>query len=204
MKLYDGGGPNPKAVRMFIAEKGITDIEVVAMDLVGGENRQPEHLRRNPSGQLPVLETDSGLFVSEVPSICEYLEEICPGPALIGASAEERAETRTWLRKLDLALCEPMSNGFRFGERLEFFSQRIPCYPETAPALKKMAQNGLALLNTQLEAKRYICGDRFSLADIFVFCLVSFFSKMGQPVDNQYTHVHAFLEHMNQRPSAQA
>ncbi len=129
MKLYDGLGPNPKVVRMFMAEKGI-DFPKVTVDLRTGENRQAAHLKRNPSGQLPTLETDSGRCVSEVTAICEYLEEKFPQKPLIGTTPEERAETRMWTRKVDLKICEPMANGFRFGEGLQLFKSRIHTEPD--------------------------------------------------------------------------
>ena len=77
MKLYDSIGPNPHVVRMFLAELGI-EIEKVEVDLMGGENRQEQHLNRNPSGQMPTLELDDGSFLAEITAICEYLDELIP------------------------------------------------------------------------------------------------------------------------------
>jgi len=89
MKLYDSIGPNPRIVRMFMAEKGI-EMPKQTVDLRGGENRQEEHLKRNPHGQMPTLELDDGSYLSEITAICEYLEEKNPKPAMIGSTAEER------------------------------------------------------------------------------------------------------------------
>ena len=91
MKFYDSIGPNPRLVRMFMAEKGI-DIPKQTVDLRGGENRQEAHLARNPHGQMPTLELDNGAYLSEITAICEYLEEIKPTPPLIGTTPEEREE----------------------------------------------------------------------------------------------------------------
>src|SRR6195952_5914448 len=91
MKLYDSVGPNPHVVRMFMAEKGI-EMPRQPVDLRKGENREAEHLKRNPHGQMPTLELDNGHYLSEITAICEYLEEMHPQPAVIGATAEERAE----------------------------------------------------------------------------------------------------------------
>jgi glutathione S-transferase len=88
MKLYDSVGPNPRIVRMFMAEKGI-DIPKQTVDLRGGENRQEAHLKRNPMGQMPTLELDNGGYLAEITAICEYLEEKHPNPPMIGATAEE-------------------------------------------------------------------------------------------------------------------
>ena len=98
MKLYDSIGPNPRIVRMFMAEKGI-DMPKQTVDLRGGENRQAEHLKRNPHGQMPTLELDDGSYLSEITAICEYLEEKNPKPAMIGSTPEERAECRMWTRR---------------------------------------------------------------------------------------------------------
>jgi glutathione S-transferase len=86
VKLYDSIGPNPRIVRMFMAEKGI-DIPKQTVDLRGGENRQADHLKRNPHGQMPTLELDDGSYLSEITAICEYLEEKKPEPAMIGTTA---------------------------------------------------------------------------------------------------------------------
>lgn len=203
MKLYDGLGPNPKVVRMFMAEKGI-DLPKVTVDLRTGENRQPAHLARNPSGQLPTLETDDGRFISEVTAICEYLEEKFPSKPLIGTTAEERGLTRMWTRKVDLMICEPMANGFRFGEGLQLFKDRIPTAPEAAPGLKHIAATNLKWLDRQLEGKTWIAGERFSLADILLYSMMSFFTTMGQPLDPANKNVAAWYERVKARPSAAA
>src|SRR5437016_14022937 len=101
MKLYDSIGPNPRIVRMFMAEKDM-EVPKQTVDLRGGENRQDAHLKRNPHGQMPTLELDDGSYLSEITAICEYLEEKKPSPAMIGATAEQRAECRMWTRRVDL------------------------------------------------------------------------------------------------------
>ena len=101
MKLYDSIGPNPRIVRMFMAEKDIS-IPKQSVDLRKGENREAEHLKRNPHGQMPALELDDGSYLSEVTAICEYLEEKKPDPAMIGSTAEQRAECRMWTRRVHI------------------------------------------------------------------------------------------------------
>ena len=133
MKLYDSVGPNPRIVRMFMAEKGI-DMPKQTVDLRKGENREVEHLKRNPHGQMPALELDDGSYLSEITAICEYLEEKYPAPPMIGATPEARAECRMWTRRVDLNICEPLANGYRFGEALRFFQKRIPVAPDVSPA----------------------------------------------------------------------
>ena len=203
MKLYDSVGPNPRIVRMFMAEKGI-EMPKQTVDLRGGENRQDEHLKRNPHGQMPALELDDGSFLSEVTAICEYLEEKKPEPAMIGRTAEERAECRMWTRRVDLNICEHLANGYRFGEALEFFKKRIPVAPDASPGLKMIAANRLQWLNGQMAGKDYLCGNRFTLADILLYCWLDFGGKVGQPLDPANTNVVAWFERVGKRASAKA
>lgn len=203
MKLYDGPGPNPKVVRMFIAEKGLS-VPVEAVDLMKGENRQAAHLARNPSGQLPTFETDEGPCISEVTVICEYLEEKFPAKPLIGNSILDRAETRMWTRKVDLNICEPMGNGFRFGEGIRMFKERVHCEPEASPGLKRLAQANLKWLDGQMAGKTYLAGNRFTLADILLYCFVSFFNNYGQPLDPEFKNLGAWFARVDARPSAKA
>ena len=113
MKLYNSVGPNPHVVRMFAAEKGLT-LPMVEIDLMGGENRKPPYQDTvNPAGQTPALVLSDGQIITEITVICEYLEEKHPSPVLIGATPEQRAETRMWTRRIDLNICEPLTNAFR-------------------------------------------------------------------------------------------
>jgi glutathione S-transferase len=117
MKLYNSGGPNPRMVRMFMAEKGF-DVPKVDIDLRGGENRREPFVSKvNPAGQCPALELDDGSVLAEITAICEYVDEKKKDtPSLIGDTPEERAKTRMWVRRIDLNIAEPGSNGFRFSQ----------------------------------------------------------------------------------------
>lgn len=203
MKLYDSVGPNPRLVRMFMAEKSIK-IPVQTVDLRGGENRQPEHLTRNPHGQMPTLELDDGSYLSEITAICEYLEEIHPTPAMIGSTPAERAECRMWTRRVDLNICEPMANGFRFSEGLKLFSNRIVCVPEAAPGLKKIAADRIAWVDGQIAGKEFLCGARFTLADMMLYCWLAFGNQVGQPLDPANANIAAWFARVDARPSSKA
>ena len=204
MKLYDSIGPNPQIVRMFMAEKGI-EIPKQTVDLLHGENREAAHLKRNPMGQMPTLELDDGFHLAEVVSICEYLEEKHPNPPLIGATAEERAECRMWTRRVDLNIAEPMLNGFRFGEGLKFFQKRVVCVPEASPGLKKIAAHRLQWLNEQMaDGRDYLCGKRFTLADILLYCFLTFGASVGQPLDPAFKSLGAWYARVKERASAKA
>lgn len=204
MKFYNSIGPNPRVVRMFMAERNITNIPTDTVDLRGGENRQPAYLAKNPSGQTPALELDDGTVLAEITAICEYLDDVTPGLSLIGAGAQQRAETRMWMRRVDLQIMEPMANGFRFGEGLKLFQPRIRCIPQASDDLKKVAQDGLERLNRLMEGKTYIAGNRLTLADIMLFCFVDFFAGVGQPINPELSNIVAWYGRMKTRPSAAA
>ena len=204
MKLYNSIGPNPHVVRMFMKEKGI-DLPMIKVDLMSNENRQEAHLKRNPSGQCPTLELDNGHYIAEITAICEYLDEKKKDtPSLIGDTPEERAETRMWTRRIDLNICEPMGNGFRFAEGLKMFQNRVRCIPEAAEGLKATARDKLAWLDQQMDGKQFIAGKRMTLADILLFCFIDFGNEVGQKLDPSLKNVNAWFERMKARPSASA
>ena len=202
MKLYSSVGPNPRVVNMFLAEKGVK-LDKTQIDLRGGENRREPYLGVNPAGQTPALELDDGSHVTEITAICEFVEEKHPNPPLIGTTPEERAEARMWTRRVDLKVCEPLANGFRFAEGLPMFESRMRCLPEAAAGLKAVAQDGVAWLEERLEGP-WIAGDRLTLADILLFSFLDFGAMVGQPLDPKFKKVGAWYERVKARPSAAA
>jgi glutathione S-transferase len=180
MKLYTSIGPNPKTVRMFMAEKGI-ELPKVEVDLAGGENRRDPYLSKNPSGQLPCLELDDGTHLAEITAICEYLDEKYPGPSLLGKSPEERAETRMWVRRIDLNILEPLTSGFRYSDGLTMFEKRVHCVPQAAADLKQIAQEQLAWLDRLMAGRTYVCGARLTLPTL----CCSPFSNSGRASANR-------------------
>jgi glutathione S-transferase len=203
MLLYNSIGPNPRVVRMFMAERGI-EIPRQEVDLRGGENRREPYTTKVPFGQLPALQLDDGTVLSEIVAICEYLDETHPGESLIGKTPEERAETRMWTRRVDLNIVEPALNGFRFAEGLKLFANRIHCIPQAADDLKKTAQLWLSRFDRMIEGRQWICGSRFTLADIFLFCFLDFTQSVGQKLDPENRTLQAWFERMKARPSAAA
>lgn len=202
MKFYNSIGPNPRVVTMFLAEKGI-EIPEVTIDLRGGENRRaPYNVEVNPAGQTPALELDDGSVLTEITAICEYLEEIFPEPPLIGTTAEERAKTRMWTRRVDIKICEPLTNGFRYAEGLPLFEPRMRCLPEAATGLKAIAQDGIAWLDPLIADRDFIAGDTLSLADLLLFAFLDFGVSVGQPVDPAFTNIVRWYERMKSRPGA--
>lgn len=203
MKLYTSVGPNPAVVAMFLAEKGVK-LDQVEIDLMGGENRQPAFKAKNPAGQSPALELDDGSCIAEITAICEYLDEKFPNPPLIGTTPEERAQTRMWVRRIDLNIVEPLANGFRFAEGLPLFQDRITCIPHAAADFKSLAQEKLTWLDGLMTGKTWIAGDRFTLADILLFCFLQFGVQVGQPINPDNKNIVAWLDRVAARAKVAA
>jgi glutathione S-transferase len=203
MKLYDSFGPNPRALRMFLAEKRLT-LPRVEVDLLGAENRRPPYTEKNPGGQLPALELDDGRVLAETVAIFEYLEEKHPTPPLIGATPEERAVTRMWQRRIELRITEHLYNGFRFAEGLDLFRPRIRVLPEAAEGLKAVVRDNLAWLEGLMADKPYVAGERFTIADIILYVALDFGAGVGQTVDPGHGRLAAWLARVGTRPSAAA
>ena len=204
MKFYNSLGPNPKLVRMFAAEKNHKFPEVVEVDIMAGNNRKEPYLSKNPTGQMPSLELDDGRVISETIAICEYLEELKPEPALIGKTAADRAVTRMWTRRVEWKVVQPLADGFRFGEGVKLFENRIRVLPEAADGLKAIARDGLAWLDAQIAGRDWIVPNRFSLADIVLFSFIDFGGQVGQKLDPVNKNLIAWYERVKTRPSAKA
>lgn len=203
MKFYNSIGPNPRVVKMFLAEKGV-ELPSDQIDLMTGENRKEPYLAKNPHGTTPALELDDGDVLAEITAICEYIEELHPDPPLIGTTPEERAKTRMWVRRIDLNIVEPMTNGFRYSTGLAMFKDRVRCMPQAADDLKTLAQEKLAWLDGLIAGHAWIAGDRFTLADILLFSFLEFGGQVGQPLNPDNTAVAAWFERVKARPSAAA
>jgi glutathione S-transferase len=203
MKLFNSVGPNPKVVRMYMAERGI-EIDLEEIDLMGGANRQSDYVKINPGGQLPALELDNGDVIAEITCICEYLDDRDGGSSLIGTTPELRAETRMWVRRIDLGILEPLANGFRYAEGEPIFKDRMTLIPHAAADLKALAQEKLTWLDGLMEGKEFVCGDRFTLADILLFVFLEFGTQVGQPLNEANKNIASFYERVGSRPSATA
>jgi glutathione S-transferase len=203
MKFYNSVGPNPRMVRMFMAEKGIT-IPTEEVNLMKGDNRREPYLSKNSIGQMPALELDNGHCVTEITAICEYLEDTNPNPPLVGDTPEKKAETRKWTRRIDLNICEPMANGFRFSQGLPLFKDRIVTVPEAADGLKRMAQDRLKWLDGEMAGKDFVCGKRFTLADILLYVFLDFGNTVGQPLNPEFKNINAWFKRVAERPSTKA
>src|SRR5215510_14570260 len=162
MKLYDFvGAPNPKKVRVYLAEKGI-NVPAVPVNIVTGENRQPEFLKRNPLGGLPVLELDDGSILTESLAIIEYFEELHPNPPMIGTSPVERARVRMIERICELGVLGSVATVFQ--NTHPFMAGRFKQSPDAAENAKSRLATSLKVLDTAINKKKFVAGDRPTIA----------------------------------------
>ena len=202
MKLYDSAtAPNPRRVRIFLAEKGIR-VPLVEVDIGKAENRQPPFLARNPLGGLPVLELDDGSFLAESVAICRYLEELQPTPALMGVDARDRAWVEMWQRRMELELLRNATGCFQNTHK--FFAGRIPQVPEYGEVCRKAARARLAWLDGELAARAFVAGDRFTIADITALCAVDFGRVSEIRIQPEQKNLARWYEAVSSRPSAKA
>lgn len=202
MKLYDSTiAPNPRRVRIFLAEKGIT-VPLEQVDIRAGVNRQPEFLAKNPMGGLPVLELDDGSCIAESLVICEYFEDRHPEPPLLGRTPEEKAEARMWERRMELEVMGPLLGAFRHGSA--FFKGRITQVPEMVEPSRAAARKRLAWVDELLGTREFVVGNRYTIADITLFCTIDFGGMVGEGYESSLTNLTRWHEAMKARPSATA
>ncbi|MGO4835670.1 glutathione S-transferase family protein, partial [Rhizobiaceae sp. 2RAB30] len=165
MKLFDGGkAPNPRRVRIFLAEKGI-EVPLVPIDMNALGHREETVASRNPLRRLPVLELDDGTIITESIAICRYFEELHPEPALFGRGALGKAVVEMWQRRMELNLMMPVAQAFRHIHPA-MKEWEVPQFPDWGEANKPKALEFLRLLDAELAQREFIAGDGYSVADI--------------------------------------
>ncbi|CEJ59048.1 Putative Glutathione S-transferase domain-containing protein [Penicillium brasilianum] len=174
MKFFDAAASHPMAVRLFVLERGGLNFDVETIDIMSLQNRRLAFRAINPRGEVPALRLDNGTVLTEITAICEYLDEIAlGGTSLFGNTPEQRAETRMWLRRIDLEVCQPINSWFRNDPAtVDFYKgNRLPT-PDARVNQKVLINQALNMLDDQLEGKTWLCGDRFSAADIHFYGLM--------------------------------
>lgn len=205
MKLYETRtAPNPRRVRIFLAEKGLLDdIELVQIDLQKGENLTAEFAARNPMKKVPVLELDDGSAIAETTAICRYFEELHPDlTPLMGRTAREKAHVEQWSRWVDFYFMMP--TGMCFQHTSGYFKDRMTPVREWGEECRKNVLKFLEFLEEQLAGREYICGDTFTVADINAFVTLEFNRVNDIRLMPGQTNLQAWHERVSQRPSAKA
>ena len=203
MKIIEQrSAPNPRRVRVFLAEKGIT-VPYEQIDIMKGEHRSEAYSKANPMQRVPVLVLDDGTAIAETVAICRYFEETNPEPALFGKGALGRATVEMWNRRMELGLLNHVANAFRHthpgGAALE-----VPQFKDFGEANKPRALEVLKVMDAQLARHRYLAGDALSIADITGLCAVDFMRPIKLAVPPELTHVARWHQEMSARPSAKA
>lgn len=204
MRLYTSPrAPNPRRVLMFIAEKGITGIEVVPVDLAQGQHRSEDFLALNPLGQVPVLDLGDGRNLSETRAICTYLEGLAPQPNLMGADFEERAFIEMMDRRCELQLFLRIAHCIRHTHPgLAMLEQ--PQFGDFGVAQGEKMRETARWLDGVLATQPYVAGQRFTIADITAFCALEFARGLMKfrPGDEGMGCLQAWRDMVAQRPSA--
>jgi glutathione S-transferase len=203
MRLFDGGrAPNPRRVRIFLAEKGIS-VPLVPVDMGAMEHKQETVSSRNPLQRLPVLELDDGTILTETVAICRYFEELQPEPALFGAGALGKALVEMWQRRIEFNLFGTISAAFRHIHPA-MKEWEIPQIPEWGEANKPKALEFMAILDRELQSREFAAGDAFSIADITGLCALDFMKPARIQIPQELTHIRRWYETIKRRPSATA
>ncbi len=202
MKLYNSTmAPNPRRVRVFLAEKGI-DVPLEEVDIGKAVNREPPFLAKNPMGTVPVLELDDGTCIAESVAICRYFEGEQPEPPLFGVGAKQQAIVEMWNRRLELEVMSNIAGSFRMTH--DFFKGRIPQVPEWGEVCKKTVVERLIWLDEELAKNEFIAGERFSIADITAMVGIDFGRVTGITIADDQKNLKRWHEAVSSRPSAKA
>lgn len=206
MKLYNehDPAPNPRRVRIFMKEKGI-DMPLVHTPLTKRAHKSPEHLTRNPLGQVPVLELDDGTCISESISICRYLEDLHPEPNLFGRDAKERANIDMWIRRVEFRLMMPLgqvwvhTHPFTAAVATQAFGKQFKDFGE---ANRKVVDGGCRLFDAELGNRQFLATDRYTMADIAAQATFDFARFIGVDIPEDAKHLRAWHARVGARPSA--
>jgi len=203
MRLYTSArAPNPRRVDMFLAEKGVRDIERLLVDLNASEHKKDGFLARNPLARVPVLELDDGRFLAESRAICTYLEAVYPEPNLMGVDGEERAFIEMADRQIEFHLFATIGNCIRHTHPgLAVLEQ--PQFPDYGMSQGQKMREIARWLDGHLASRPYVAGARFTIADITAFCAVEFARLIKfRPGDEGMAHLQAWRDRIAERPSA--
>src|SRR5262245_50265042 len=208
MKLYNENmpAPNPRRVRIFLAEKGI-EIPLERVALVEGKHKSPEYLKKNSLGQVPTLELDDGSTISESVSICRYLEALHPKPPLFGADPREQGVIDMWIRRSEFRLMMPVGqvwvNWHPFTKPI-MEAQGVKRFEEFGEANKERSFGAMRWLDQEIGGRPFIAGDKFSMADIVTLSTIDFAQFIGLPRAEPCSNLRAWHKRVSSRASAAA
>jgi len=203
MKLFDGGkAPNPRRVRIYLAEKGI-EVPLAPIDMGALEHKADQVSSRNPLQRLPVLELDDGTILTETIAICRYFEELNPDPPLFGKGALGKAQVEMWQRRLELNFFMVVANAFRHTHPA-MKEWEVPQLPEWGEINRPRAVEFLALLDKELASREFAAGDEYSVADITGLVALDFMKPAKIAMPDDLKNVQRWYSTLRARPSANA
>ncbi len=203
MKLYDGGkAPNPRRVRVFLAEKGIS-VPIEPVDIGASQHKSDAYTAINPLQRLPALLLDDGTVLTESIAICRYFEALQPAPALFGSGAKDIALVEMWQRRIELHLLAAISAVFRhLHPAMQPFEK--PQVAEWGEVNKARVTDFLGLLDRELAGRRYAASDAYSVADITGMIAIDFMKPAKLIVPPELKNVARWHAELSARPSAKA
>jgi glutathione S-transferase len=203
MKLYNehNPAPNPRRVRIFLAEKSIS-MPFVHVPMRQGAHKSAEFMVKNSLGQVPVLELDDGATLSESIAICRYLEELHPAPALFGHDAWQRAQVEMWMRRIEFALMSRI--GAVWVNTHKYTAHLGTQYKDYGEASRVRSIKALHWLNDELKGREFLAAETFSMADIVALTTIDFATFIGIETPAELVHLHAWHARVSARPSAAA
>jgi glutathione S-transferase len=203
MKLYNehNPAPNPRRVRIFLAEKGMS-IPLVHVPMRQGAHKSAEFIAKNSLGQVPVLELDDGSTLAESIAICRYLEELHPKPALFGEDPWQRAQVEMWTRRIEFGLMSRL--GAVWVNTHKYTAHLGTQYKDYGEASRERAIKSMHWLNDELKDREFIAIDRFSMADIAALTTIDFGDFIGVKMPEESANLRAWHARVSARPSAAA
>jgi glutathione S-transferase len=209
MKLYDWKpAPNPRRVRMYLAEKGI---DVPTEEVGEGMALKRDYVARfDPYATVPRLELDDGTCISEAMAICRYFETLHPEPPLMGRDAKEKAVVEMWERRAYEGGMYGLSETLR-NRHPAFRDRALPGVAETTPQIEALVERGrgrlrrfYATFDAELARNRFVTGPALTVADITAFCIVDFMKRTEDAAPKELANLQRWFAEVGQRPSAKA
>jgi glutathione S-transferase len=203
MKLYDSKmAPNPRRLRIFLAEKGIT-LPTEQIDIMAKQHKTPEYTAINPLQRMPALVLDDGTVITESIAICRYFEAQQPEPPLFGVGAKEIALVEMWNRRCEINFFANVAAVFRhLHPAMKEFE--VPQVPAWAEANKPRVGWFLEWLDRELATREFVAGDRYSVADITMLCGVDFLKPAKLAIPEGLGNITRWRAAVSARPSAAA
>ncbi len=204
MLFYDAANPapNPRRVRIFLAEKGLK-VPMQQVQIMAGEHKAPDYLAINPLGQIPALVLDDGDVITESIAICRFFEALNPDPPLFGKGPKGVAEVDMWLRRIELRLGTPLAMVW---QHTHPFTARVvvPQYKDFGESNRAKVVDAMRFVDGALADRPWLAGKDYSIADITLLCTIDFAGFIGMEIGDEMTHLKDWHARASARPSAAA